>query len=278
MARVLSALLLIPVVLAVVWFLPPVATVVFAAAAAALAVFEYCRLAAALGIAVNRAIAAIAAVAGCVALGYGVIPFDAVVLCALLAVGIAAVANGFPSGTTADGQSAAPRLREAAGVLPATAGTAFALVYIGGPLGAIAAVRTIAGREAVLLLMATIVVSDSAQYYTGRAFGRAPLAPSISPKKTREGAIGGVLFGTAAMTIGGHFVFPASSLALLVAMGLAVALLGIAGDLFESLLKRSAGVKDSSALIPGHGGILDRIDSWLFAGPAYYLFVRYLQS
>ena len=60
--------------------------------------------------------------------------------------------------------------------------------------------------------------------------------------------------------------------------GLTVVLCGIAGDLFESLLKRSAGVKDSSALIPGHGGILDRIDSWLFAGPAYYLFVRYLQA
>ena len=165
-----------------------------------------------------------------------------------------------------------------AGSAAAAAATAFALIYIGVPLGALAAVRAIGGREAVLLLMATIVISDSAQDYTGRAFGRAPLAPSISPKKTREGAIGGLVFGTAAMIAGGHWVFPASSLAMLAVTGLVVVLLGIVGDLFESLLKRSAGVKDSSALIPGHGGILDRIDSWLFAGPAYYLFVRYLQT
>ena len=101
------------------------------------------------------------------------------------------------------------------GVLAAAAATVFALVYIGVPLGAVAAIRTIGGREAVLLLMATIVVSDSAQYYTGRAFGRSPLAPSISPKKTREGAIGGVVFGTAAMIVGGRYVFPAAPLALL---------------------------------------------------------------
>jgi phosphatidate cytidylyltransferase len=262
MSRVLSALLLIPIVLGVVWFLPPVATLLLAAIAAAIAIVEYCDLARALGIEVQRAVAVVTAVAACVAMGYGSLPLDGVVLVTLLAVGIAAVAKGQPG----------------PGVLAAVTASAFGLVYIGVPLGAVAAIRTIGGREAVLLLMATIVVSDSAQYYTGRALGRAPLAPSISPKKTREGAIGGLVFGTAAMVVGGRFVFPASSIAVLAVTGLVVVLLGIAGDLFESLLKRSAGVKDSSALIPGHGGILDRIDSWLFAGPAYYLFVRYLQS
>jgi phosphatidate cytidylyltransferase len=262
MTRVFSALLLAPIVLGVVWFLPPGATTLLAAVAAGLAVIEYCALAKALGIEVQRATAAVTAVAACIAVGYGEIPFDGVVLFTVLAAGTAAVAKGQP----------------APGTLAAAAATAFGLVYIGVPLGAIASVRLIGGREAVLLLIATIVISDSAQYYTGRAFGRVPLAPSISPKKTREGAIGGLVFGTAALIVGGRYVFPASSLAMLAGTGLAVVVFGIIGDLFESLLKRGAGVKDSSALIPGHGGILDRIDSWLFAGPAYYLFVRYLQT
>jgi phosphatidate cytidylyltransferase len=153
----------------------------------------------------------------------------------------------------------------------------FPVVYIGLPLGALAAVREIGGREAVLLIMATIVISDSAQYYSGRAFGRRPLAPAISPKKTREGAIGGVVFGTLAFAIGARYVFPAAPILLVALVGASIAALGIVGDLFESLLKRSAGVKDSGTLIPGHGGVLDRIDSWLFAAPVYYVFVRYFR-
>jgi phosphatidate cytidylyltransferase len=158
------------------------------------------------------------------------------------------------------------------------------------PLGALAAIRAElgafavrsdfrdgagSGRWVVLLLLVVIVVSDSAQYYTGRAFGRRPLSPAISPKKTVEGAIGGVVFGTLAMTAAGRYVF-VSPIWMLALMGAAISLLGIVGDLFESLLKRSAGVKDSSHLIPGHGGVLDRIDSWLFAAPMYYVFVRFL--
>jgi phosphatidate cytidylyltransferase len=152
----------------------------------------------------------------------------------------------------------------------------FAVLYIALPLGLLVATHTLGGREAVLLLVATIVVSDSSQYYTGRLFGRHALAPAISPKKTIEGAIGGVAIGTAFLVVAGRFVFPMARPLLLVAMGMSVVLLGIVGDLFESKLKRVAGVKDSATLIPGHGGVLDRIDALLLATPAFYLFLNEL--
>jgi phosphatidate cytidylyltransferase len=154
------------------------------------------------------------------------------------------------------------------------AGAVAAGLYIGVPLGALAVVHASAGPEAVLLLIGTVVVSDSSQYYTGRLLGRHLLAPTVSPKKTIEGAVGGLVFGTAAMVVGGGLVLPSVGRPALAAIGVAVVLLGICGDLFESRLKRSAGVKDSSTLIPGHGGVLDRIDALLFATPAFYLFLR----
>jgi phosphatidate cytidylyltransferase len=261
MIRVLSALILLPVVVGVIWFLPPVGTLILAEIAAVLAFVEYVGIAGAHGARIPRSIAGAGVVAACAALGLAYVPLDVVLVSALIAVGAFAVASAQPGPA----------------VLRDVAASLFPILYIGLPLGAIAAVRTIGGREAVLLLLLTIVVSDSAQYYTGRAIGRRKLAPAISPGKTREGAIGGVVFGTLAMTLGGMRVFPSVRPSLLVLPAATVVTLGIVGDLFESLLKRSAGVKDSSALIPGHGGMLDRIDSWLFAGPAYYLFVRYLQ-
>ena len=146
-------------------------------------------------------------------------------------------------------------------------------IYIGAPLGMLVALHMRSGPKAVLLLIATIVISDSAQYYTGRTFGKRPLAPTISPKKTIEGAIGGVLFGTLFMALALPLVFPLTPLLPRVLLGAAVVIFGIVGDLFESRLKRLADMKDSSHLIPGHGGVLDRIDALLFAIPVFYFMV-----
>ena len=146
-------------------------------------------------------------------------------------------------------------------------------IYIGAPLGMLVALHMVSGPKAPLLLIATIVVSDSAQYYTGRAFGRRPLAPAISPKKTIEGAIGGVVFGALFMTMAISFVYPLTPIVVRILLGLVIVFLGIVGDLFESGLKRAAGIKDSSSIIPGHGGVLDRIDALLFAIPVFYMMV-----
>lgn len=261
MTRVLSALVLLPIVIGAVWFLPPVATLVLALVAAALSFVEYAAIASALGTTVPRAVSGAAVLGACLAVGRGWILVDVVLMTAAITAGALAVASGRPG----------PE------VLRNTTAAIFPIVYIGLPLGALAAVRNSGGRGAVLLMMVVIVISDSAQYYTGRALGKRPLAPTISPKKTLEGAIGGLVFGTIAFVAGARLVFPEAPVFLLPLVGASVAALGIVGDLFESLLKRSAGVKDSGTLIPGHGGVLDRIDSWLFAAPVYYVFVQYLR-
>ncbi len=150
----------------------------------------------------------------------------------------------------------------------------FPMVYLGLPFGAVIAIHEADGREVVLLMILTVIVSDTAQLYTGRLFGRRPLAPAISPKKTIEGAIGGFVFGAAAFAVAGHWWLPDWPAALRGAIGVVIVAAGMAGDLFESMLKRSAGVKDSSSLIPGHGGVLDRLDALLFAAPVYYIVLK----
>jgi phosphatidate cytidylyltransferase len=152
----------------------------------------------------------------------------------------------------------------------------FPSIYLALPLGALVALREDEGPGPLFLLMLTVMVSDTAQYYTGRLTGRRLLAPAVSPKKTVEGALGGFVFGALVLAVAGGWWLPRVPLTLRVLIGLAIVALGITGDLFESMLKRSAGVKDSSALIPGHGGILDRIDALLFAAPVYYIVLQYL--
>ena len=112
--------------------------------------------------------------------------------------------------------------------------------------------------------------SDTAQYYGGRQFGRRSLAKTISPQKTIEGALFGVIAGVMMMWLLGDVWLSQLSPGFRILFGATIACLGIVGDLFESALKRGAEVKDSSQLIPGHGGVLDRLDGLLFAAPVYY--------
>ena len=150
---------------------------------------------------------------------------------------------------------------------------ALVAVYLIVPIYLLQRIRDYHGPGALMTLIGVIVVSDTAQFYTGRGFGRRKLAPAISPKKTVEGAIGGAVFGAMAGVVCTYRWLPAIPPVTALVASLLIAIAGMAGDLFESWLKRRAGVKDSGDLIPGHGGMLDRIDSWLFASPVFWLFL-----
>jgi phosphatidate cytidylyltransferase len=132
------------------------------------------------------------------------------------------------------------------------------------------------GGWTVLTVFASIWICDSAAYFAGRAFGRHRLFERVSPKKTWEGAAAGFLASVATFVAAREFALPYLALRDAAVCGVIIGVFGQLGDLFESLLKRDAGVKDSSALIPGHGGMLDRFDSLLFVAPLLYLYLDFI--
>jgi len=169
-----------------------------------------------------------------------------------------------------------PRGTDYASTVPSAALTLLGAAYLGSLGGAVAALRFLHpardGAWRLVLLLAIVMVADTAAFFVGSASGRHKLAPAISPGKTIEGAVGGLAGGVAAAAAVRALGLPAVPLRHALLLGLAVAALGIAGDLVESLLKRWAGVKDSGALFPGHGGMLDRLDSILFGAPVLYYY------
>ena len=128
----------------------------------------------------------------------------------------------------------------------------------------------------LLAIFIFIWVNDTGAYLVGSRWGKRRLAPSISPKKSVEGSIGGLLLVLLSAVVLRLLLFPELSWLRILLIATVVAVFGTIGDLFESSLKRQAGVKDSGKLIPGHGGILDRIDSLLLAVPAVYLLLAFL--
>jgi phosphatidate cytidylyltransferase len=149
-------------------------------------------------------------------------------------------------------------------------------IYVGGLLSTYP--RTLLlprGEHWVLLGILAVAAGDTMAYFTGRAIGRRKLAPSVSPNKTVEGAVGGLLGSVGGAVLYAHGFLPGVPAGYIAAAGAAVGVFGQAGDLFESLVKRAAGVKDSGTILPGHGGILDRADAILAAGPVLHLFAAW---
>jgi phosphatidate cytidylyltransferase len=164
--------------------------------------------------------------------------------------------------------------------LPADAMTVFGALFLAVPLGYLIGLRKLGGElggDLIFFLFLVVWGGDSAAYYIGSLTGRHPLAPRISPKKTIEGAVAGVLGSLLAALLARAWFFPELRREDCWILGALLAVAGIIGDLVESMWKRGAGLKDSATLVPGHGGILDRCDSLLFGGPIlYYYFLHWM--
>jgi phosphatidate cytidylyltransferase len=268
LTRIVSAVVLVVVVGGTIWWLPPWATLVLAGATAAAAALELAALARLLGAQPPGLFVAASAAAACLAVGApAALP---------IAWGTDATATLLMGATIGGALLVLASIPPGPAVFAAAAAMALAPVYIGLPMGTIAWMRAAGGPETITWLVAVIAISDSAQYYAGTLFGRTKLSPVVSPKKTVEGAIGGLVAAPLTGMALGALWLPSVPLWMAAALAVILATAGIAGDLFESLLKRSVGAKDSSHVIPGHGGLLDRIDAYLFAAPVFYLFLRYL--
>jgi phosphatidate cytidylyltransferase len=265
MSRVLSGVVLAAVFFAIVWFSSATVLLLVALAVCAGAFREYATLVQQIGAELPRAPTLVATLAALVIVPFPYVAGEAVVGVGLIVIAIAAMARLGSASATPDFSPA----------LLGVAAGALSVIYLGLPLGALVGIHIFGGRGAVVLLVGTVAVSDTAQYYTGRLLGRHLLAPRLSPKKTVEGAIGGLVAAPILLYFAGPQFVPVAAPLTIAAVGLILGVAGIAGDLFESMLKRAANIKDSSALIPGHGGILDRIDALLFATPVFYVYIRW---
>lgn len=161
--------------------------------------------------------------------------------------------------------------------LASASGTLLGVLYLGFLPAHLTAVRTsggaVKGAQLLSLFFLVIAASDSGAYFVGRLLGRHKLAPKISPGKTVQGAFGSLFASIAAALLCRYLFYQELPLTHALVLGGIFSLIGQAGDLFESLLKRAAGAKDAANLIPGHGGILDRLDSVAFNAPLllYYM-------
>ncbi|GAB4520227.1 MAG: phosphatidate cytidylyltransferase [Haliangiales bacterium] len=159
------------------------------------------------------------------------------------------------------------------------------VVYVGLLLSFLALIKRDfgpAGGDVIVFVLTVTWLSDTGAYFGGRFFGKRKLYPTVSPGKTRAGAVGGLLFAVAAAAglklglgalHGPHSLMYQLTWVDILALAIPGGVLGQMGDLVESMFKRSTGVKDSGALLPGHGGILDRVDAVLFMGPYVYLYL-----
>jgi phosphatidate cytidylyltransferase len=260
--RVLSALVMLPIFILIVVKAPAWLFNLVVVLFSARALWELTRMLEGAGRPVQRTLGVLAGVAVTASFGASRM-FDPFLLPALvltIAVGLI---------------FAVPIFRGTPAVEPA-ANTMLAVMYVGWLLGYGILLHHTSprGSELILFVVGVTWVGETAAYAVGSTLGRHPLAPLVSPKKTVEGAVAQVVASLATAGALGAWLLPACSLAALLGAGVLLGVVGQIGDLAESVIKRTVGLKDTGALIPGHGGVLDRIDSLLFNLPAFYYVSR----
>jgi phosphatidate cytidylyltransferase len=279
--RILTALVLIPIVVALVWWGPAWVLAIVAAGVAILALVEFFELGERVGLRAFRAWTIVCAagifyaqyslglvethsLTGSISivrhLQAGTVPIEIVLLIFVLG------AAGIGLGTR----------RAIQDVLPALAVSSAGLLFIALPFSYLVRIDEIErnGRELVLFTLLLVWAGDMLAYFVGQGLGRIPMAPALSPKKTWEGALGNLVGSMMVAVIFARWM-QVDALTLLVIAGLGN-IAGQAGDLIESAYKRGAGVKDSGTILPGHGGMLDRIDSLILAAPVVWAAYEWL--
>jgi phosphatidate cytidylyltransferase len=262
MARVLSAVIFLPILFAALWLGAPVWFSAIAAAGVLLGLYEYYALAKRGGeIQGMTAAAAILA-----AFYYEQHSLIAIIIATLVIVEL--LVQLFSRRNDEDFSE----------MLPEAATRVFGVLYVAVLGGYIIAIRVIENPipqlapKLLTLFFIVVFAGDTGAYYTGRTFGRNKLAPRISPGKTVEGLIGGLAGNIVAALIAHFTFFHELEIVHAIPLALVMGTLGVTGDLCESMLKRGARAKDAGHLIPGHGGLLDRLDSMLFNAPLLYYF------
>jgi len=279
--RILTAAVLIPIVVALVWWGPPALLAALAGIVAILALIEFFDLANRVGLRAYQKWT-IACVAGLFYAQYsqGLVETRAIgegVSLVRSAAGgvfsIEAILLVFIFGCVSIGLLTRRPLHE---VLPSISVSAAGLLFIAVPFSYLVRLNDIerAGRQLVLFTLCLVWAGDMLAYFVGRGFGRVPMAPALSPKKTWEGALGNILGSLLVAVLFGRWM-QIDVVTLMVIAGLAN-IAGQMGDLIESAYKRGASVKDSGKLLPGHGGVLDRVDSLILAAPVVWVLYEWI--
>jgi phosphatidate cytidylyltransferase len=255
--RVYTAAILIPAIYAIIRYLPPWAFTVLIIAGGGIAVIELYRIS--FGQRMNAYAVGwgLAATTMIIGRAHFEVPLADIVMLAVITLASAMIFSSTPI---------KDRFNDTCVML-------FGVLYVGLTLSTLVLTRTFPAGEFFILFVALVTwAGDTGAYYSGNLWGRRLLAPTVSPKKTVEGLFGGMALACATAFLAQTWFLPQIRVMDALVLGVLLTVAGLLGDLSESALKRSVGVKDSGGILPGHGGMLDRLDSLLFTAPAFYYY------